>query len=260
MVNGALSLFAVALIALTAAPFAHGEVTEAGGVRVSVQAGLAPTRLPREGEAPISISIGGKITPASTAAIPQLQTISVALNAHGRLQTRGMPSCRLDEIEPSTTRGALAACRGALIGEGQFSADVELPAQSPFPAAGTVLAFNGTYRGRRAILAHIYGRKPAPTSYVLPFLIAATKGTYGTILEASLPTVTGEWGFVTGISMTLGRSFVAHGQRQSYLSAGCPAPKGFPGAVFPLARTTFDFEGGPSLSSVSNRNCQVAGE
>jgi hypothetical protein len=71
--------------------------------------------------------------------------------------------------------------------------------------------------------------------------------------------VTGEWGFVTGISMVLDRSFVARGKEQSYISADCPAPQGFPGVVFPLAQTTFAFEGGLSISSVLNRRCKVAG-
>ena len=88
-----------------------------------------------------------------------------------------------------------------------------------------------------------------PTSYVLPFSVSTQgKGAYGTTLEASLPQVTGEWGYVTGISLNLG---------PKVLSAGCPAPKGFEKAAFPLARTTFAFEGGLALSSTLNRSCQL---
>ena len=146
-----------------------------------------------------------------------------------------------------------------MIGEGHFSADVRLPEQSPFPSQGKLLAFNARYQGAPAIFAHIYGTEPAPTSYVLPFLITHTRGTYGTVLEAQLPRVTGEWGFVTGISMALDRTFSYHGKPRSYLSAGCPAPAGFTGASFPLARTTFAFAGGLRLTSVLNRSCRVAG-
>jgi hypothetical protein len=255
-----LLLLGSALALLTFASLARAEVAQRGGVRVAVSASLAPTSLPRSGSAPIAVSFAGQISPTSANGIPQLEAIAVSLNSHGKLLTNGLPRCRLAHIDPSTTAEAIAACRSSLVGEGHFSADVRLPEQSPFPSAGKVLAFNGRYQGKPAIFAHIYGTDPVPTSYVLPFLIQSTKGTYGTVLEASLPKVTGEWGFVTGISMALDRSFSSHGKKRSYLSAGCPAPKGFPGVSFPLAKTTFAFQGGLKLSSVLNRNCKVAGK
>jgi hypothetical protein len=235
------------------------EVAQEQGVRVSVSASLVPSKLPRSGTAPVAVSFAGQIRPTSAAAIPQLQKIAIAINSHGRLLTRGLPRCRLGHISPSTTHEALQACASSLIGEGHFSADVRLPEQSPFPSEGKILAFNGRFKGKPAIFAHIYGTEPIPTSYVLPFLIKGIRGTYGTVLEASLPRVTGEWGFVTGISMALDRSFTFHGEKQSYLAAGCPAPKGFPSVTFPLAKTSFAFAGGLKLSSVLNRSCKVAG-
>jgi hypothetical protein len=165
----------------------------------------------------------------------------------------------MHDIQPSTTVNALAACGRSLVGEGHFTANVKLPEQSPFPSAGKVLAFNGRLRGKPAIFAHIYGTQPAPTSTVLPFLIEAAHGTYGTVLEALLPQATGTWGYVTGLKMTLRRSFSYRGKEHSYLSAGCPAPAGFPAAVFPLARTSFVFAGGPTLVSVLNRSCSAKG-
>jgi len=253
-------LAGLALTLAALAPLAWGEVAQKRGVRVAVSASLAPNKLPRSGTAPVAVSFAGQIKPTSQSAVPQLATLAVAINSHGKLLTNGLPRCRLGHINPSTTSEALAACKSSLVGEGSFSADVRLPEQSPFPSEGKVLAFNARYQGHPAIFAHIYGTEPVPTSYVLPFLIKSTKGTYGTVLEAQLPRVTGEWGFVTGISMALNRTFSFHGKKQSYLSAGCPAPKGFPGVNFPLAKTTFAFEGGLALSSVLNRSCKVAGK
>jgi hypothetical protein len=238
---------------------ARAEVVQKGSIRVTVSGRLAPVKLPREGRAPVSVSFAGKISSTVPGGPPQLKAIAIAINSHGKLLTRGLPRCRLGHISPSTTSEALAACRSSLVGEGRFSADVKLPEQSPFPSAGKIMAFNARYQGRPAILAHIYGTEPVPTSYVLPFAIKTTTGTYGTVLEASLPKLTGEWGYVTGISMALNRTFTVHGKEASFLSAGCPAPEGFPGAVFPLAKTTFAFDGDLKLSSVLNRSCKVAG-
>jgi hypothetical protein len=238
------------LFAVLACSLASAEVAQKGGVRVAVTGSLSPTALPRSGAVPIAVSLASHIAATKPGALPKLERISIAINSHGKLQTNGIPNCRLGHIDPSTTAEALAACRSSLIGEGHFSANVKIPEQSPFPSEGKVLAFNGKLNGRPAIFAHIYGTEPVPTSYVLPFLISKAHGTYGTVLEASLPKVTGEWGYVTGVKLDL---------RRGYLAAACPAPAGFPGASFPLMKASFGFEGGPSLSSTLTRSCKVRG-
>jgi hypothetical protein len=92
-----------------------------------------------------------------------------------------------------------------------------------------MLAFNGSYKGRPAILAHVYGTEPVPTSFTLPFVISRAKGT----------------------------SY--KGKRRSHASAGCPAPKGFPGATFPFAKASYSFAGGRTLSSTLTRSCRARG-
>jgi DNA-binding beta-propeller fold protein YncE len=235
------------------------EIVQRRGVRVRFDGKLTPRALPRHGVAPVGISVDAEIAATGDTAPPQLRQIAIAINRNGRFETTGLPVCRLHDIQPSTTANALATCRGALVGEGHFSANVKLPEQSPFPSAGKVLAFNGRLHGKPAILAHIYGTQPAPTSTVLPFLINDSRGTYGTVLEASLPEATGDWGYVTGLKMNLRRHFSYRGRGRSYLSAGCPAPAGFSKAAFPLARTSFGFAGGLTLVSILNRSCKTRG-
>jgi hypothetical protein len=233
------------------------EVTQRGRLRVSFTGEIVPRALPRHGSAPVSASVGGRIATTDGSSPPQLRRISIAINRFGRIDATGLPVCRLQAIDPSTSEGALEACRSSLVGQGRFSARVKLPQQSPFPSRGRLLAFNGRLGGRPVILAHVFGTKPVPTSYVLSFSIGRARGTYGTVLEASLPQVTGDWGYVTGLDLRLERRFSFRGERRSYVSAGCPAPQGFPGAVFPFARTVFSFAGGPNLSSTLTRSCKV---
>ena len=235
------------------------ELVQKGPIRVAVSGGLAPDHLPREGTAPITVTIGGQISSTDPDVPPQLQRVSFAFNRAGHLQTAGLPRCHLSDIDPSNTRQALEACRRSLVGEGRFSANVLLPEQSPFPSAGKVLAFYGTLKGKPVIFGHIYGTEPVPTSVVMPLYIRQGKGTFGTHLDASLAGLTGDWGYVTGISLKLGRKFTFHGERRSFLSAGCPAPKGFPGALFALAKTTFSFLGGRNLTATMTRSCTVRG-
>ncbi len=253
------ALCGLALAWLCLAPAVEAELVQKGSVRVAVSGSLSPKLLPRHGTAPIAVRIGGRISSSTSQGPPQLQGVDFSFNRAGRLQTQGLPRCRLGKINPSTTREALLACQAALVGEGHFSANVRFPEQSPFPSEGKVLAFNGVLRGAPVIFAHIYGTEPVPTSYVLPLQISKDKGTFSTHLHASLPRVTGEWGYVTGLNLKLGRTYSAHGKARSFLSAGCPAPEGFPGALFPLVRSSFAFEGGKTLTTTLTRSCKARG-
>jgi hypothetical protein len=255
----ALSAAAIAPLALSTS-VGSAETGYKEGVTVSVSGKLTPTTLPRRGTAPIGVSFGGTITSTLPGGPPKLTKLTIALNRKGRLDTHGVPRCRLGWIAPSTNREALAACRSSLVGEGHFAAKVKIPAQSPFPSKGKVLAFNGRLHGRPMIFAHIYGLRPVPTSYVLPFTISKIEGTYGTQLETSFPQVTGEWGYVTAISMNLNRRFSIRGKTRGYLNAGCPAPSGSTLASFPLSRATFVFDNGLTITPPAMiRSCRVKG-
>jgi hypothetical protein len=253
--TGALAL-ALAPIVLGAA-LAPAEVTQKGDLRVAFEGKISPRALPRAGTAPVEVTLSGQIATTDQSPPPQLRKIALAINRNGRLDHRGLPACRYHQIQPASTREALAACRRSLVGSGRFKAKVLLPEQSPFPSNGKILAFNGTLHGAAVLYAHIYGVEPLPTSFTLPFAIKRTRGTYRTTLISRLPRVAAQWGFIDGIDLTLGRRFRRRGRTHSYLSAGCPAPAGFPGAVFPFARASFGFEDGRTLASTLNRSCVV---
>jgi hypothetical protein len=233
-------------------------VVQRGGLRVSFDGKLAPKKLPREGSAPVRVSVAAKIAATKEGkSPPALQRISIAINRYGHFDSAGLPICTERDIQPATTQNALKACKSSLVGVGTFSASVGLSRQSPFPAEGKMYAFNGRVDGKPAILAHVYGTKPVPTSFTFPFVVQPSKGTFGTVLTAKLPS-TGKEGFITGLSMNLGRNYSFKGARHSYLAASCPAPKGFAGVPsFPLAHADFTFEGGRSLGSTLVRSCGV---
>jgi hypothetical protein len=243
-----MTIAVVASIALVSV--APAEVSQKRGVRVTVDGALSPTMLPRKGTAPVSVSVSGHIDSLKANALPQLKAMDIAINQAGILDLRGLPNCRINHINPSTTAQAEAICGNALIGEGDFSANVVLPEQSPFPSDGKLLAFNGTIGRKPAIFAHVYGTEPLSTSYVFAFRVSRQKGTFGTVLEASFPRATGDWGYITGISLRLNRKF---------LRAGCPAPQGFDKVVFPLVKTGFDFAGGLRISNTLTRSCKAKG-
>jgi hypothetical protein len=251
------AVIATVSVLLLIAVSAQAEVTQEGTLRVSFAGQVAPHQLPRQGKAPVAVTLSGAIKTTDGQDPPQLRQISLAINRNGKLDYRGLPRCNFHQIQPSTTAEARESCKKSLVGKGTFKANVALPEQSPFPSNGTILAFNGNLHGKPVIYAHIYGTEPLPTSFVLPFKIHRNSGNYATALVANLPQVAAEWGFVSGVSLTLQRSFSYQGQSHAYLSAGCPAPKGFPGATFSLARAAFGFEDGRVLSSTLTRSCRA---
>ena len=233
------------------------EVTQKGNLRASFEAKMRPQTLPRLRPAPITVSVATEIRTTDGTAPPTLRRFEIAMNSHGRLNRRGLPTCRRFQIQPATTENARRSCGRALVGEGSFAAAVGIPEQSPFPSQGKLLAFNGVEKGKPVIFAHVYGTEPVPTSFTLPLRISRTSGTFGTVLSGDLPEVTSNIAYVTGISLSLGRRFSYRGEVHGYLSASCPAPEGFSKALFALARSRFHFEDGRTLGSTMTHTCGV---
>jgi hypothetical protein len=235
-------------------------IVQKGNLRVSLDGDLAPTRLPRIGTAPVAVSLGGEISTTDGSELPQLKKLRIEFNRGGRLETRGLPVCPLSRIQIASSDRALSACRSALVGSGSFHANIVLRGQAPYPTTGRLLIFNGREGGRPVLFGHIYASKPFATSFVITFRIAnRAHGRFGTLLTASLPEALGNWGYVTAIEMKLSRRYTVGGERRSYLSAACPAPKGFPGAIFTLARTSFTFADDKTLTAGLTKDCKVRG-
>jgi hypothetical protein len=233
-------------------------INQVGTLLVSLKGKLSPHRLPREGKAPISVSVGWQIETTDQSPPPKLKSLQIEINRNGRFDTAGLPVCPLAKIQPASTARALANCRAALVGRGAFSALVSLGEQESYAAGGRLLVFNGESHGKPVLYGQIYSAHPFATSFVIPFSVKELpKSRYGTVLSATLPRALRNWGNLTGIEMTLSRHYGFEGKPHSYLSAGCPAPKGFSAAPFPLARATFAFSGAQSVTSTLTEQCKV---
>jgi len=244
---------------LCAQPLASAEVVTGGRYRISFSGSMTPAKLPRVGLQPISVSVRGAVQPLPGPPSPALREFTVSINRHARLSLRGLPVCSRGQIASDSTNQALAHCRDALVGSGYFTAHIDLPEQTPFPAAGRLLVFNSRYRGHRALLGHVYGPKPVPTAIDLYFrLRQEQKGPFGLTFTATLPEVGEGWGYVKGFEVSLGRRYRFHGREHSLLAAGCPAPAGFSSAPFKLARGVFRLADGSTRSRTLSGVCHVA--
>jgi hypothetical protein len=249
------ALAAIAL--LIASTAAIGAVVQQGNLRITLISQVQPYKLPRHATAPIAILVSGHVAPVTGAVPDQLEGLKIRVNRHALLQSRGLPSCRIAQVQPATTARALANCGDALIGSGQFWAHIVLPEQGAYPTQGRLLVFNGRRHGKPILLAHIFTAHPFATSFVIPFSIRhINSGFYGTQLSASLPEALGSWGYVDRIKLTLKRKYRFHGRELSYFNAGCPAVAGASRASFHLAYATFSFAN-RNIGAQVDKSCGV---
>jgi hypothetical protein len=253
------SLIAVALlVALGVAGVAQAEVDQEGNIVVAFDGGITPRSLPRDGVAPVTVSVDSTFRSVDGSdPPPQLRTIAIAINRAGKIFDRGLPTCRVRRIQPTTISAARRICGNAIVGNGNVQVRVHFDNQPPFTFKGPLLVFNAKRSGgNRRLLAQVYGRRP-PSAFVLNFKIVQKSGEFGTVIKTSLPKTARDWAYVTHFDMRLRRTYMYNGERRSFISAGCAAPEGFPGAVYPFARSNFGFAGGKHVSTTLIRDCDV---
>ena len=254
-----LAWLATAVGLLACASLASATVIQQGNLRITVLSQILPYKLPRVGTAPIAVFVSGHLDAPKGGIPPQLQKMTVEVNKHGLLQSKGLPTCPLRALQPASSERALSSCGDALIGSGQFWASIVLPDQGAYPTHGRLLIFNGRQKGRPVIFTHIFTANPFFSSFVIPFkLQKANHGAYGTKLTASLPEALGDWGYVDRIKLTLKRKYTWKGRQLSYFNAGCPAPQGTKRTVFPLALASFDFAEDMSIAAKVEKACAVS--
>jgi len=253
-----LALIIALCIVLLGAGIARGESVQVGKLRVSFDGRISPHSLPRNRDAPVKVTLRGAVRTTDGTRPPQLRRMTFAVNRHGRLFTKGLPTCDTGQLEATDSRIALERCGGALVGHGRFGANLESPSLETFPVVGRMLAFNSRDGKRRAILLHIHASNPIEATVVLTFNIShRRRGKFGTVLSTRIPRVAGDLGYVTDVSLVFGRTYRHRGRQRSFLSARCAAPAGFPGAIFTFATATFDFAGGKRVKTSLTRDCLV---
>ena len=87
---------AVAMLAIGLAGVARGERTQEGSIVVDFDGGISPHALPREGAAPVAVTIDSSFRATDGAdPPPQLQRISIGINRAGKIFDRGLPTPKI---------------------------------------------------------------------------------------------------------------------------------------------------------------------
>lgn len=257
----ALPLGLALCLALALLGAAQASVVTGGNVHVGFRGWVTPHALPREAQVPVALHVFGSVTPAGDGPPAGLRRLTIAINRHGSISTRGLPTCPRNRLRSRTTEQALAICGDALVGSGHFRAHIDIPEEAPFPSSGRLLAFSTTYHGHRALVGQVFGTEPVPISQVLPMSLTRSRdGQFGPTISVTMPEFSNDWGYVSGFDLTLRRDYTYRGRPRSFLEASCPAPKGVEEAPFKAARGTFYLSAGRPLTRVVSGSCEVGGE
>lgn len=244
----AAAVFAAALIA-----GAGADTVKIDGIVFTVDGGVTPKKLPRKGEAPVSLAVSGTIAKEDGTHPPALKTLLLEFDKHGRLNTTGLPTCTVGKLLNTLTAQARSVCGPALVGTGRVSADIALPEQPPFGASGPLLIFNGAPKGGHQVLIfHVHAHVPAPTTFVTTATISKGKGKYGTAALIQIPSIVQGQGSLTAFKATLHKTWTFKGRKQSLLYAGCPT-----GSLY--ARGEFAFADGTQGAGSVVRSCTPSG-
>lgn len=244
---------ALALLAVTAS---QAELIPQGNVLVKFNADFDPHLLPRDHAAPVKIRIQGSIATTDGTHPPPLRSLEVELNRNGQLSTEGLAVCSAQRLQSTATQTALVRCQDAVVGRGEFKAAVALGGE--VATGGKIIAFNSRLGGKSALLLHFFARVPVRFTLVVPLTIQHRgKGEFGTLLRTRVPKIAAGLGSITDIDLTIGRRYGASGQRRSYVSAACGAPRGINIVPFDFARARFNFARHPQVHSTLTNFCRV---
>ncbi|HEX4308292.1 MAG TPA: hypothetical protein VHZ54_19815 [Solirubrobacterales bacterium] len=222
---GLVIAFALILAALATAGASAVTVTE-GNLKIKVEGATSPSALPKKALAPISFHGSATISTADGTHIPPAESTEILVDRHIAIDTTGLPTCTLGQIEASAPAAAMAACGDALIGKGTSTAQVAFPEQASFEAKGPLLAFNGPaeggYGGYHEQLYYVYADVPVPTALIAVAKVAKATGPYGYKITVSIPKIAGGAGSFEGADFTIDRKWTYKGAEHSFLSAECP--------------------------------------
>jgi len=222
MIRVATLLAAIGLISAAGA-VAKPEVFEVGNLFLRDNGGIAPTTLPKHGQAPVSAHFVDQIGTDDGSHPPAFESLIADFDKGIHVNAKGLPVCAKSQLVARTTAAAEKACPGALVGSGHAAVEVAFSEQTPFTATGSVLLFNGGVHGATTVLyIHSYISVPAPTAVVATAMVTRIHdGHYGLHVVAQIPPIAGGAGSVTKFKLTIDRKFPYKGKQQSYLTAGC---------------------------------------
>ena len=218
LLRPALLAICVGLLAVSVGG-ANAALVKVGSLVLTADGGFQPQTLPANGFAPIDFKGHADVRDTKGGSPPPLEEALIDFDREGRVDTRGLPVCRLGQVAHATTDGARSKCRGALVGTATVGAIFDLagiPIQARIPAS----LFNGPRRGGHInLIGHAYAGFPIGRTFAVEIPLEKRRGPYSYRARFDIPKFAG--GVFTHLDGKIGRRYEYKGKEHSFMSARC---------------------------------------
>jgi hypothetical protein len=217
---------AVGLTVVGVAGAAHGEgpvTVKVGELELTADGGFFPKALPKKSLRPVGVTAAGKVREVDGSHPPAVRQVLLEIDRHATVNTKGLPVCRSGRLQATDTRAALKACKKALIGTGQTTAQVAFAEQKPIDVPSKLLVFNGGDKGGK-VKMFIHAFFSTPISGAIVTTVTFKKihhGRFGLLAEAKIPQITGGSGSITSFNLNISKWFRHNGHKTRAFSAQC---------------------------------------
>ena len=200
------ALVAVSAVGIATAAGGEGPVTvKVGNLELEADGGFSPTALSKTKQTPIELKASGAVTEADSSHPPAIREVVLEADKNGEVHLAGIPTCKSGQLQATDTNAAMKACKSALIGTGEATAQVAFAEQKPIDVNSKILVFNGGEKGGKATMfIHAYFANPISGAIVTTVTITKHKhGRFGTLAVAKIPQITGGSGSITKFNLAI---------------------------------------------------------
>jgi hypothetical protein len=186
---------------------------------LEVEGMISPSKLSKTIYAPISLTWDGKFSaPPQGTKYGLKSLLSLQFDKNIAIFTKGLSTCTLSAAEETEQ-----SCPKAIVGHGNVEMGLESPERPAFYEKGPVVIYNGAHLGGRpSLIFRFQPNGPLPLTLSATGVFRKATGKFGTQTSIELP----DWFYgklyLTGLQMTIGKSWNYKGKKVGLLSAKCP--------------------------------------
>jgi hypothetical protein len=203
------ALVAVSAVGIATAAGGETPVTvKVGNLELTANGGFSPKALSKTKQTPIELKASGEVKEADGSHPPAIREVILEADKNGEVHLKGIPTCKSGQLQATDTTAAKKACKSALIGEGEATAQVAFAEQKPINVEAKLLLFNGGEKGGKITwYAHAFFSNPISGAIVTTVTITKHKhGRFGTLAVAKIPQITGGSGSITKFNLSIKKS------------------------------------------------------
>jgi hypothetical protein len=200
------ALIAVSAVGIATAAGGETPVTvKVGNLELTTNGGFSPTALSKTKQTPIALKASGEVKETDGSHPPAVREVLIEADKNGEVHLKGIPTCKSGQLQATDTAAAEKACKSAIIGTGEATAEVAFAEQKPIDVKSKILVFSGGEKGGKATMfVHAYFSNPISGAIVTTVTITKhPHGRFGTLAVAKIPQITGGAGSIVKFNLEI---------------------------------------------------------